>query len=415
MANNLVSVDDLRKDALKGAGELADGTSDYDVLSNESNAIKDLDAIADFYKLLHAGGTELDVTFNEPFDWLKADKPEILKIVPEYSTGTISLTNDSTAGTLSTAPAAGLGSFKDHILIIDSRNTVYRISAHTAAGTSITLDQAYLEATGATLSFTLIKTDYTLTNPMAQIYKTLRINKLQIDEDGTGEITHLTESVFDRENSWVRRITGAPTRFTIIKNVENLLTLRFNRAPKTDSIRVEIPYIPTPEELIVAEFATTDVDTAGDYVTIASHGLITDQPVRLSSSTTLPSGLLPDVTYYIIKSTVDRIQFAAAKEGTAIVIADTGTGTHTITSVPRMPLEIRPILRDYARYIILDDKSDDRAERAFKVCQAKLLGLVAATRKSQRFKSRDRGRLIPRRDDRSIRNALHIRLPGGDF
>jgi hypothetical protein len=399
MANNLVSVDDLRKLALKQAGELIDGSSDFDSLSDEGNGVKELEYINNLYKFLHYGGSEISVESSDPFDWLKANSPELITVIPDYETGTISLTNNSTAGTLSTAPT-GFGSFLGYYLKIQGRETFYKISAHTADATSVTLDQVYLEATGATLTFKLIKLDYTLTNSMARIYKELRVHKRQFNEDSKGSIYYITEDSLDSEYPLHRLVSGTPTRFTILKNVDDIHTLKFDRYPQDDKMRVEVPYIPTPEELIVDTFLDADVNTTNERINLPEHGFQTNQIVRLTSSGTLPAGLNLDTTYYVIRFDKDYINLSTTRDGTAVnITAAASGGTHNIASIPRMPLGYRGVLANYATYYMLADKSDQRADLYLRLAQAQLKSMVDATRRDQRRKSKNRGRLISRMDD----------------
>lgn len=86
------------------------------------------------------------------------------------------------------------------------------------------------------------------------------------------------------------------------------------------------------DDTLTADFtaATTDICTS------VGHGLITGRPVRLTTTGTLPAGLATATTYYVRKLTDDTFKLyttfeAAAADGTAVNITDTGTGTHTFT------------------------------------------------------------------------------------
>lgn len=70
--------------------------------------------------------------------------------------------------------------------------------------------------------------------------------------------------------------------------------------------------------------------------TAVAHGLETgDGPIRVSSTTTLPTGLSAGVDYYVIKVSADDFQLATslanAYAGTELTISDNGTGTHTLS------------------------------------------------------------------------------------
>lgn len=83
---------------------------------------------------------------------------------------------------------------------------------------------------------------------------------------------------------------------------------------------------------------TFTVSTSTDLLTISSnmnygkdHGLIYNDPVRVSTTTTLPSPLVAGTTYYARPLTQTTLQLAAAKTDSAVInITTTGSGTHTI-------------------------------------------------------------------------------------
>lgn len=76
--------------------------------------------------------------------------------------------------------------------------------------------------------------------------------------------------------------------------------------------------------------ATTDIATAADTILT-----LTGTEVTVSSTTTLPTGLSANTTYWLIYQSTTTFKFATslanALAGTAVDITDTGTGTHTIT------------------------------------------------------------------------------------
>lgn len=86
-------------------------------------------------------------------------------------------------------------------------------------------------------------------------------------------------------------------------------------------------------------FATTDVNTGTNYITVSVHGLENGTAVTFSSSGTLPDPLSSAATYYIINKTTSTFQVSTSHGGSAVDIIDTGTGTHTI-AVPIANLSI---------------------------------------------------------------------------
>ena len=70
---------------------------------------------------------------------------------------------------------------------------------------------------------------------------------------------------------------------------------------------------------------------------ITTHGLSTgDGPFQVSSTTTLPSGLSGATNYWVISTGAGTLQlatsYANAIAGTAVALADNGTGTHTMVN-----------------------------------------------------------------------------------
>lgn len=80
--------------------------------------------------------------------------------------------------------------------------------------------------------------------------------------------------------------------------------------------------------------STTDVDIANDVVTVAAHGLKTGDPVHVTTSSALPTGLSVDTAYYAIVTNSNQIGFATsvanAIAGTKVDITAVGTGTQTV-------------------------------------------------------------------------------------
>lgn len=63
-----------------------------------------------------------------------------------------------------------------------------------------------------------------------------------------------------------------------------------------------------------------------------AHGLINGTPVLLSTSGTLPIGLLAGVIYYLSATVADSFCLSASKNGAALDISSAGTGNLTITA-----------------------------------------------------------------------------------
>lgn len=95
-------------------------------------------------------------------------------------------------------------------------------------------------------------------------------------------------------------------------------------------------------------FATTDVNTGTDVITINSHGFTDGMVVRFTTTTTLPAGLSANTDYYVLSSTTNTLKVASSYvnylAGTGVDITSMGTGTHTILGSNQFAfLDITPV------------------------------------------------------------------------
>jgi len=84
---------------------------------------------------------------------------------------------------------------------------------------------------------------------------------------------------------------------------------------------------------VTTQGITTQVNQTDDQATVTAHGLITGAKVALTTTGTLPAGLV--ATMYVIVVDASTLKFATslanALAGTAEDITDDGSGTHTVT------------------------------------------------------------------------------------
>jgi hypothetical protein len=76
-------------------------------------------------------------------------------------------------------------------------------------------------------------------------------------------------------------------------------------------------------------------DDTTSVLTCTGHGLIAGQCVQFTSDDTLPSPLESDTDYFVMAFGLETDEFlvSAAPGDTAVIILDTGTGTHTVSSI----------------------------------------------------------------------------------
>jgi len=97
-----------------------------------------------------------------------------------------------------------------------------------------------------------------------------------------------------------------------------------------------------------------------DIITSAAHGLSEGDLVHVASSTTLPDGLSVSTDYYVRDVATNTFKLSAVEGGTAVDIADTGTGTHTFY------LKGKKVLVSDAEFIVLDIFSSGNANLKLK-------------------------------------------------
>ena len=116
------------------------------------------------------------------------------------------------------------------------------------------------------------------------------------------------------------------------------------------------------------DFATTDVDTGTDVITVGLD-IPTGTKVQVSTTDTLPTGLSASTDYFVIRASATTIQLATslanAQAGTNIDITGTGAGTHTLEIYVKWASGTEPTLStdtyvwDYIGFIVEAINSSD--------------------------------------------------------
>ena len=76
---------------------------------------------------------------------------------------------------------------------------------------------------------------------------------------------------------------------------------------------------------------TSDFATDASEIACADNELADDTIVQLTTTTTLPSPLSLATDYYVVSRTDDTLELSLTSGGSAIILTDDGTGTHTVT------------------------------------------------------------------------------------
>lgn len=233
---------DLKRGALQRAGEPTDGSSAYDALC--------MKYINELYFDILAGSSEFDVDTGDAWLWAKSPDPIILTLQPEYTDGTVSVTQNSTAGSFSIAPITSMAG--QYLAVDDGSNSErYRILTHVAGAQAFVLDGPYTAVTNSLASFRVLQIVYPIKNEreLMRLVEPFRVYKTTFDEDRNYQIYGLDSSSFNRDYPLAAIVSGMPNRFFHFKDDNDVISVRFNMVP-SELTRVEIDWVPMMDELI---------------------------------------------------------------------------------------------------------------------------------------------------------------------
>lgn len=234
MANYQFS-SDLVADILFRAGESTDGTSDFAAVA--------LQYLNRAYQALLMGGGEIDPECNEDWWWARKHPPGVVNLTGGYITGTISVTNNSVSGTLSTPPAFSVAGY---FLQVGTHPDIFRVAAHTGGAGAITLDAAYTGTTDGAASLRLFKAEYDLAADMVRVVAPMRIY-----QGGYAEVDGVELMSLERDCPLQLIQSGPPQQFAFVTETK----VRFNAygpistTSVPNMIRVEYDYIYRPADL----------------------------------------------------------------------------------------------------------------------------------------------------------------------
>ncbi|MDE1839574.1 MAG: hypothetical protein KGH87_06610 [Thaumarchaeota archaeon] len=240
---------DIKADVLTRGDEPTDGTSDYDAQS--------LVYINRACQLIYEGGMEIDPDVRE--DWIWLYKKGILTLVPEFNTGTISLTQNSTAGSFSQAPTDPSGaaiSVQNWFLRAVGWQDVPVISAHTSGQTSFTLDAPWTGTTGS-YSFDCFQLTYQLNSDVLRLQSPMWVRTVvQSFPFQPNMVAGMDLEAVRTMWPLDRIVAGVPSSFAQMMDTNISTTAycaRFNTySPALQYLRVEYDYLYKPADLAAA-------------------------------------------------------------------------------------------------------------------------------------------------------------------
>lgn len=426
------STADILDLALQNAGEVTNGNSPY-----ETQALNYLNRV--HFAIVAGGtipiGTSATVEIDEVWPWSKSKSPMLIELQPKYDTGTISLTQGSEAGTLSTASASSLQGYH---LRIDGRNEWFKIASHTAAGTAIELDGIYPDETGTALTFEAVKLDYDLVPSYIVVNSTN--NKFQFQKLAgstlTATLTSGTYSLADLAThlgTVATTAAGGPTitasysaitrKFSVTSNLAGATAFYIvgNGDQSEFSIHKDLGF---DDDTSSASAATQ----TGTYILGGISRLV--EPFKIHKSN--DGGI-----YGVDAETFQRnYPFNSISEGTPdrfSVVGEGSNGTYTVrfnkyvhektrvevdyvpvprdlkdnsSSIPLVPRKHSDVLEDAATFYIMMNKSDDRMQHYAGLVQGKLKAMISQHRGALLRSGKNFGQIIPRLDQVGGRKKL---------
>lgn len=242
----------IKKNVLRNAGEVDDGTSFYDTSGQV------LDQINRAYVAILSGGNEFDVELSKPWTWAVEPSPGIFVMKPQVDT-TIGVVNGSNQISFVTAPTISL---KGYWFSIAGRPEFFRVTQHLANQVSATIDSVYTDTTASSVGATFILIDYTLSPPngILRLVHPFVIHKAQYPLNDFEDKVYYGDQQEMTKDYPLRMIRArVPTMFCITNHdpVTGAVSIRFNSYME-QTTRVEYEYIKVPDLLTDGMNGTID-------------------------------------------------------------------------------------------------------------------------------------------------------------
>lgn len=427
---NLRTSLDVKQAVLQKAGEQLDGTSPFDD--------RVLEYVNDAYQASISGGSEWGTDIDEPWIWAQRKEPIILVLEPPYEAGTVTLTAGSEEGTFSVAPTTSLSGY---FLRIESRSEIFRITSHTAGDTAFEIDSEYTDESGSFV-FKAIPLDYEVEDN--RIVVTARNQKVDFDE-GAGELSFtIAEGSYSASEFAADLETGLNTagnetytvtydsvlrQFIFTTTGGNFTFLFVTGTNALKSIQPLVGYDVLDVNVVNEPMSTYPLNAIQRLVAPATvyrdrnafaqsakdqgkiYGLSLEAFEEHHPLTMLNEGI-PD-RFTIVEERASgslRIRFNKYVEKRTRVelryIPIPFDLQDNAVSVPLVPRAFRPFLVYAATQLLMQDKSDSRAQEQLQLAQQKLKAMQNDNRTEIKHVSKDLGRIIPRKDTMRVRRTL---------
>lgn len=220
-------------------GEPTDGTSAQRtrILNRLDDAHKEIVSGGGILNIGNRGNVERDPVV---FPWAKSKTRLVVNTEAPITTGTVSINKSSTALTFTSGPAASVA---DYFIRIANQPEVYRISAHTAASTSATLDGGFIgdNITGA--EYEVFRLFYTFGTGNGLL---LPLSPLLLS--GFWRVNITSEKSLEAAFPLHLVQKDLPQLATVVKQDATTITIRLSHYTN-DIERMELEFVPIPSTL----------------------------------------------------------------------------------------------------------------------------------------------------------------------
>lgn len=368
----------IKNSVLFRCGELTDGTSPYDS--------KALDYMNQVYRSILSGGNEFNLDLGKPWVWAKARQPGTFILQPQYDTGTVTVTNGSTAITFSGAlPSTAVGQW---IQIGGVGGDFFKIVS--ATGPNAVLDANYTGPSASGLSFIVYYLEYDLAPAIERLIGPMFVDQQQEFNAPQDGLIYGVDIGNIYENYPLKFIDLlVPNNFAqIAKTQDGKIRIRVNSQANSQT-KVNFDYIPVYPDLKV--FNCT---AASSTITATAHGLSNGQAVTFP---TAPTGLSSNTIYFVVSAATNTFGVSLTYGGSAVsgIVSSSGV----VSMVPVVPQAFALILDYAASYYLMTDKNDERAGQYAQLAAQKMQALISANSREMGQTGGSRyGGLIPRLD-----------------
>lgn len=420
---------DLVTAILTRAGEPTNGNSSYQARA--------LDYANKIHMAVIAGGTVFEIDVDETWTWAKAKRPMVVQLLPKYDSGGVNLTNGSSAGTFSAAPAISL---QNYYIQGDADREIYKIVSHTASTTAFQLDANYVGSTVSGKAFKAFLLDYVLSPQLLYVDSTNDLIEFKaLSTVLTATLTHgsftpaglATEvqtrmQAADVTNTYTVSYSGTSRKFTISSNLSGPgAVLQLFGLSGTNPSRSGLPLLGFDtldftgtgtytgayvidgicrlvEPFRVYKGSSRDADIYGiDELTFHNEYPVTDAieefPRRFAKVSETPDGS--------IRVRFDRYVKDATKIEIEYIPIPRDLQNNS-ASIPLLPRKYADILEYGAASFILVDKENDKAQVYSALATKQLLLMQKHNRQEQTKTGLYFGEIVPRPDKTQVRHKL---------